>query len=148
MEQSSHQWKFTIAEVIATQGNKCVFLLCDFRLTVSLVNLGNSQIQQGNSPKNAVITTGKEAHFRSSINEKRHKMERHTRFFATFSPSSFTTYKNKYHNNTKISQKRLFYSNTWNIAHSSFFFKSENFHKLEIGAKGNIGMMRSRIWKK
>ena len=30
-------------------------------------------------------------------------------------------------------QKRLFYSSTWNIAHFLFFFKSENFHKLEIG---------------
>ena len=30
------------------------------------------------------------------------QMERHTRFFATFSPSSFTAYNNKYHINTKV----------------------------------------------
>ena len=36
------------------------------------------------------------------------KLEKHTSFFATFSPSSFTSYKNKYHNNTTISQKGCF----------------------------------------
>ena len=139
VKQSSHQWRFTIAEV-------CI-LLSNFRLMVSLGNLGNSQIQQRNFPENAIITTVKEAQFQSSMKNST-RFERHTKFFNKFSPSSFTTYKNKYRSNIKISQKRLFYSSIWNIVHSSFFFKSENFHKLEIGTKGNIGMMRSRIVKK
>ena len=85
-----------IAEVIVTQGNNIIiiiiiFLLCNFQLTVSFVNLGNSQIQQGNSPKKAAITTVKETHFRSSINEKQHRIGKSIKgFFVTFSLSSFT----------------------------------------------------------
>ena len=95
-----------IAEVKATKGNKCIFLLCDFGLILS---------KSGKFP----YTTGKfflkcpqNNNKRSSINENSIKLERRIRFFVTYSPSSFTEYKNKYHSNTKKSQKRLFYSST------------------------------------
>ena len=74
-------------------------LLCDSGLKFYLVKLGNSWIQQGNSPQKAVI--------KSFINEKQaNKIGKvYKVFFVTFSLSSFTIIKKEYQNVTKISQK-------------------------------------------
>ena len=61
-------------------------LLCNFRLTVFLVNLGNSQIQQGNNLQKAVKTTAKEAAFQRSIIQKGDKIEKVYKVFCYIQP--------------------------------------------------------------